>query len=168
MNQATALIVDDEPLARQTVSEWLRKSNCRVLEAENGEQALDIIQMEDLDIVVCDVIMGGMNGIELLRRSKAVKADLPFIMISGCLSHSTGMNVMKLGASDYLPKPFSPDVLADHVRHIIEMNALSKSLAPDKGIILGAVISAVTGILIVGAAISLLFWLNHNILRMLL
>jgi CheY-like chemotaxis protein len=65
MNQATALIVDDEPLARQTFSEWLRKNNCRVFEAESGQQALDIILMENLDIVVCDVVMPGMSGIEL-------------------------------------------------------------------------------------------------------
>lgn len=154
MNQATALIVDDEPLARQTFSEWLRKSNCRVFEAESGPQALDIIRMEDLDIVVCDVIMPGMNGIELLRRSKVVKADLPFIMISGYLSRSTAMNVMKIGASDYLPKPFSAEVLTHRVRRIIETNALSKPLAPAKSIILGAVISIITWILIAWAALS--------------
>ena len=153
MNQATALIVDDEPLARQTFSEWLRKSNCRVFEAESGQQALDIIRMEDLDIVVCDVIMPGMNGIELLRRSKALKANLPFIMISGYLSRSTAMNVLKLGASEYLPKPFLPDVFTHHVSRIIEMNALSKPLAPSRGIILGAIISIVTWILIAWAAI---------------
>ncbi len=126
MNQATALIVDDEPSARQVFSEWLRKSDCRVFEAESGQQALDVIRMEDLDIVVCDVMMPGMNGIELLKKSKEVKTDLPFIMISGYLSHTASLNMMKLGASDYLPKPFLPDVFTHRVRRIIEANALSK------------------------------------------
>jgi DNA-binding NtrC family response regulator len=157
MNQATALIVDDEPLTRITLSEWLRIGNCRVFEAENGHQALDIIRMEDLDIVVCDVIMPGMNGVELLRKSKAVKANLPFIMISGCLSLTTGMQVMQLGASDYLPKPILPDVFTHRVSRIIEMNALSKPLAPSKGIILVTVISTATLILIVWAARSFSF-----------
>jgi len=163
MNQATALIVDDEPSARHTFSEWLRRSNCRVFEAETGQQALDIIRTEDLDIVVCDIIMPGMNGADLLRKSKAVKADLPFIMISGCLSHSTAMNVLKLGASDYLPKPFPPDVLAHRVSRIIEMNALSKPLAPSKSIMPRVVISTVMWMLIAWAAISFFFWVRHNI-----
>jgi DNA-binding NtrC family response regulator len=165
MNQATALIVDDEPVARQNCSEWLRQSNCRVFEAESGQQALDIIRREDLDIVVCDVIMPGMNGIELLKRSKAVKADLPFIMISGYVSRSTAMNVVKLGASDYLPKPFSHDVFTQRVHRIIKENALSKQLAPAKGIILGAVFSTVTWILIAWVSISFFLWLKQTFLK---
>ncbi len=165
MYQATALIVDDEPLARQTFSEWLRQSNCRVFEAESGRQALDIIRVEDLDIVVCDVMMPEMNGIELLRRSKAVKADLPFIMISGHLPRSTAKNVMKLGASDYLPKPFSPDVFTQRVHRIVETNAPGKPLAPAKGIIVGAVISTATWILIAWAAVFLLLWIKQTLLK---
>ncbi len=126
MNQANALIVDDEPSARQAFSAWLRKSNCRVFEAESGQQALDIIKKEDLDIVVCDVMMPGMNGIELLRKSKEVKTNLPFIMVSGYLSCANAMNLMKLGASDYLTKPFPPDLFAHRVHRIIETNALGK------------------------------------------
>ncbi len=165
MYQATALIVDDEPLARQTFSEWLRQSNCRVFEAESGRQALDIIRMEDLDIVVCDVMMPGMNGIELLRKSKAVKADLPFIMISGHLPRATAMNVMKLGASDYLPKPFSPDVFTQRVRRIVETSAPAKPPAPAKGMILGAMISTAAWILIAWAAVFLFLWTKQTFLN---
>ena len=163
MNQATALIVDDEPSARQAFSEWLRRSNYRVFEAETGQQALDIIRAEELDVVVCDIIMPGMNGADLLRKSKAVKADLPFVMISGCLSHSTAMNVLKLGASEYLPKPFSPDMLTHCVSRIIEQNAPSKPLAPSKGMMSRVVISTIMWMLIAWAAISFFFWLKHNI-----
>jgi DNA-binding NtrC family response regulator len=157
MMQASVLIVDDEPLVRQTLSEWMRKKNFHVIEAEGGRQAMEMIRRDDPDIVISDVVMSGMDGIQLLKEAKAFKADIPFLMISGYPSHSTAVNIMKHGASDYLPKPFTLEELTRRVGYTLKLNALSKPLAPAKGIILGAVISTTMWMLIIGAILALSF-----------
>jgi DNA-binding NtrC family response regulator len=154
MIQASVLIVDDEPSVRQTLSEWMRKKNFHVFEAEGGRQAMEMIQREDPDIVISDVVMPGMDGIQLLKEAMAVKADIPFLMISGYPSRSTAVDIMKYGASDYLPKPFTPEELAHRVSRTLRLKALSKPLAPARGIILGVVISATIWMLIIGAILA--------------
>jgi DNA-binding NtrC family response regulator len=155
MIQASVLIVDDEPSVRQTLSEWMRKKNFRVFEAEGGRQAMEMIQRDDPDIVISDVLMPGMDGIQLLKAAKAVKADIPFLMISGYPSRSTVVDIMKYGASDYLPKPFTPEELVNRVSRTLRLKALCKPLDPARGIILGAVISTTMWMLIIGAILAL-------------
>jgi len=154
MIQASVLIVDDEPSVRQTLSEWMRKKNFHVFEAEGGRQAMEMIQRDDPDIVISDVVMPGMNGIQLLKEAKAVKADTPFLMISGYPSRSTAVDIMKYGASDYLPKPFTPEELVNRVSRTLRLKALCKPLDPARGIILGAVISTTMWMLIIGAILA--------------
>jgi DNA-binding NtrC family response regulator len=154
MIQASVLIVDDEPSVRQTLSEWMRKKNFHVFEAEGGRQAMEMIQRDDPDIVISDVVMPGMDGIQLLKEAKAVKADTPFLMISGYPSRSTAVDIMKYGASDYLPKPFTPEELVNRVSRTLRLKALCKPLDPARGIILGAVISATMWMLIIGAILA--------------
>ena len=155
MIQASVLIVDDEPSVRQTLSEWMRKKNFHVFEAEGGRQAMEMIRRDDPDIVISDVVMPGMDGIQLLKEAKAVRADIPFLMISGYPSCSTAVDIMKYGASDYLPKPFTPEDLVNRVIRTLNLKALSKPLAPARGIILGAAISTAMWVLIIGAMLAL-------------
>ena len=154
MIQASVLIVDDEPSVRQTLSEWMRKKNFHVFEAEGGRQAMEMIQRDDPDIVISDVVMPGMDGIQLLKEAKAVKADTPFLMISGYPSRSTAVDIMKYGASDYLSKPFTPEELVNRVSRTLRLKALCKPLEPARGIILGAVISTIMWMLIIGAILA--------------
>jgi DNA-binding NtrC family response regulator len=157
MMQASVLIVDDEPLIRQALSEWMRKKNFHVIEAEGGRQAMEMIRRDDPDIVISDAVMPGMDGLELLKAAKAVKADIPFVMISGCPSHAAALNVMKHGASDYLPKPFTLEELTRRVSRTLKLKALNKPLAPAKGMIIGAVISTTMWMLIIEAILALFF-----------
>ena len=157
MMQARVLIVDDEPLVRQTLSEWMRKNNFHVIEAEGGREAMEMIRRGDPDIVISDVVMPGMDGIQLLKEAKAVKAHIPFLMISGYPSHSTAVDIMKYGASDYLPKPFTLEELTRRVGYTLKLKALSKPHATAKGIIMGAVISTTMWMLIIGAILALFF-----------
>ena len=78
MNCAKVLIVDDEPFARQTIAEWLRGKNFNVFEAESGPQAMERIQKDNMDIVISDMVMPGMDGLQLLKKAKATKADVSF------------------------------------------------------------------------------------------
>ena len=156
MMQASILIVDDEPLVRQTLSEWMRRKNFQVFEAEGGRQALEMIRTGDPDIVISDVVMPGMDGIQLLKEARAVKADTPFLMISGYPSRSTAVDIMKYGASDYLPKPFTPEELTRRVIRTLKLKFLSKPLAPARGIILGTTLSAILWALVIGAIATML------------
>jgi two-component system, NtrC family, C4-dicarboxylate transport response regulator DctD len=149
MMQASVLIVDDEPLVRQTLSEWMKRINFRVFEADGGRQAMERIRRDEPDIVISDVVMPGMDGVELLKEARAVKADIPFLMISGYPSHSTALDIMNHGASDYLPKPFTPEELTRRVNRALLRKSASRKLAPAKGIILGAALSTVVWALII-------------------
>lgn len=155
MTQASVLIVDDEPSVRQTLSEWMRNQNFHVLEAEGGRQAMEMIRRRDPDLVISDVVMPGMDGIQLLRQTRAVKMEVPFLMISGYPSHATAVDIMKLGASDYLPKPFSLEELTRRVDHILKSKSLARPLAPIEGAILAAVVSTTLWILILWAVSAL-------------
>ena len=155
MMQASVLIVDDEPLVRQTLSEWMRRKNFQVFEADGGRQALAMIRTGDPDLVISDVVMPGMDGIQLLKEAKAVKADIPFLMISGYPSRSTALDIMKYGASDYLAKPFTPEELTRRVIRTLKLKVLSKPLAPARGIILGTTLSAILWALVILALAGL-------------
>jgi DNA-binding NtrC family response regulator len=97
MTQASVLIVDDELFARQTLSEWLRRKNFLVIEAGGGRQAIERIRKDEPDIVICDMVMPGMDGLQLLEKSKALRADIPFLMITGYPSHSAAVKALKRG-----------------------------------------------------------------------
>jgi DNA-binding NtrC family response regulator len=151
MSQASVLIVDDEPSVRQTLSEWMRRKNFQVFEAEGGRQALEMIRTGDPDLVISDVLMPGMDGVQLLKEAKAVKADIPFLMISGYPSRSTAIDIINNGASDYLPKPFTPEELTRRVNRALLQKSAGRKLAPARGIILGAAVSAILWALVIGA-----------------
>jgi DNA-binding NtrC family response regulator len=156
MMQASVLIVDDEPSVRQTLSEWMRRMNFRVFEAEDGRQAMEMIQKGEPDLVISDVVMPGMDGIQLLKEVKAVKGDIPFLMISGYPSRSTAVEIMNHGASDYLPKPFTPEELTRRVNRTLLQKSASRPLAPAWGIALGAALSAILWVFIIGAIAAIL------------
>lgn len=155
MSQASVLIVDDEPLVRQTLSEWMRRKNFRVIEADGGRQAMERIRKDEPDIVISDMVMPGMDGLQLLKEAKTIKADIPFLMISGYPSRSTALDIMKYGASDYLAKPFTPEELARRVNRTLLQKSASSAFAPTQGVIMGTVLSTVAWALVILALAAL-------------
>jgi DNA-binding NtrC family response regulator len=151
MNPARVLIVDDEPFARQALSEWLRKEDFHVLEADDGLQAMERIRRNEPDIVISDMVMPGMDGLQLLKEARALKADIPFLMVTGYPSRSTAVKVMQQGASDYLVKPFTPEELTRRVDRTLLQKSLGRPHAAAKGIILGAALCAILWALIIRA-----------------
>ena len=151
MEHARVLIVDDEPFARQTLSEWLREKNYDVLEAESGRQAMERIRKDKPDIVISDMVMPGMDGLQLLKEAKAAKADASFLMVTGYPPPSVAVNVMQHGASDYMVKPFSPGEVTRRVKRILLRKSLEKPQAAARGMIVGTAIAAILWALIIGA-----------------
>jgi DNA-binding NtrC family response regulator len=151
MNHARVLVVDDEPLVRQALSEWLRRKHFHVLEADGGRQAMERIRLDEPDVVISDMVMPGMDGLELLKGARTLRADIPFLMVTGYPSHDAAVKVMQQGASDFLVKPFKPEELARRVNCALLGSSLNKPHSAAKGIILAAIISTTLWMLIIGA-----------------
>jgi len=102
------LIIDDEKAIRKTLSEILSYEGYKIEEAGDGEEGLKKLSEKAYDIVVCDIKMPKLDGIEFLEKAKAVNADIPVIMISGHGNIDTAVEAVKKGAFDYISKP--PDL----------------------------------------------------------
>jgi len=110
------LVVDDERHICQNCVKILSKTECKVDYALNGYDALKMMDTEQFDVVITDLKMASMGGMELLRRVKNDYPDTMVIVITGYASVSSAVEVMKTGAFDYLSKPFTPDELRGVVR----------------------------------------------------
>lgn len=102
----TILIVDDEQDIREMLSEWLRAWGYRPLEAEDGPEALHILRQEHVDLVLSDLRMPQMNGVELLSRIKEIKPETSVLILTGFGTVENAVEALKLGADDYVLKPF--------------------------------------------------------------
>ena len=120
----SVLIVDDEFSVRDSLYEWFRKDGYHAGSAENAREALARIQERRWDVVLLDIKMPGMDGLELQRRLKEVDPDLVVIMITAYASVETAVSALKHGAFDYITKPIDPDELSHLVRRAIEQRRL--------------------------------------------
>ena len=117
----TILIVDDEKNYLLVLSAVLEDEGYEVLTALNGSEALDIQKRSDLDLIVTDMKMPGMNGIELLENIKATDPDLPVIMMTAHGTVDKAVEAMQKGAYSYILKPFDNDRLIIYVKKAIAM-----------------------------------------------
>jgi len=111
MAKAKVLVVEDEKIMQESLRDWLMEGGFEVATAGDGEQALEVIGREEFGVVVLDLKLPGKDGVEVLREAKAKRPDLKAIIITAYPSVETAVEAMKFGAIDYLPKPFSPDIL---------------------------------------------------------
>lgn len=113
-NALTILVVDDDALISMTTVDMLEDLGHRVLEANSGSRALDIVNQADIDLVITDYSMPGMNGAQLAEAIRAVRADLPVLVATGYsdLPSDAGQDLPRLG------KPYSQDQLANEIAKI--------------------------------------------------
>ncbi len=109
-SKVKVLLIEDEVATRRVLVNLLRKENdiYEVSEAEDGLKGIEIFERQDFDLVLCDIKMPKMNGLEVLERAKKIKPQVPFIMVSGHGDLDVAVNTMRLGAYDYISKP--PDL----------------------------------------------------------
>ncbi|MBU2511574.1 sigma-54 dependent transcriptional regulator [bacterium] len=117
------LIVDDELIMRESLGGWLERDGHEVSKAASGEEALVKMENTRFDIMLVDIKMEGMSGIDLLKQIKASNSDTAVIMITAYGSISTSIEAMKLGANDYLLKPFDPGELGILIEKILNDRA---------------------------------------------
>ena len=116
----TILVVDDEPNYLIVLSELLKEEGFEVMTAQSGEDGLKIVADTDLDLVITDMRMPGMDGLELLKAVKLYNQDLPVIMITAFGEVEKAVVAMKAGAYNYLVKPFNNEELLLNIRKAIE------------------------------------------------
>ncbi len=124
LNNANILIVDDEKVVRDSCKRILHGKGYIISEAENAEEALRMIEKYSYDLVLTDIRLPGMDGIELLQKIKESYPATEVIVITGYGSVDTAVKAMKLGAYDYIEKPFRPDELATLVERALERKSL--------------------------------------------
>jgi CheY-like chemotaxis protein/glycine cleavage system H lipoate-binding protein len=130
--KAKILVVDDEIPVCKSVSSALEQEVYAVDLALSGEEALKKEQENRYDVIIADLMMPGMSGMELLKAVKAKRPDLTVIMITGYPSVKTAVQAVKLGAFDYIPKPFTPDELRSLVRRALKRKQLYEEGLPSE------------------------------------
>jgi two-component system response regulator PilR (NtrC family) len=121
---ARILVVDDERSMRELLAIVLRREGYEVLLAENGRAAIKTLEQEPIDLLISDIKMPDLSGVEVLRAAKQIDRDILGIMITAFASTDTAVEAMRLGACDYLSKPFDVDLLKMKVREKIENRQL--------------------------------------------
>ncbi len=121
----TILVVDDEPNIRRVLEAVLAKEGHTVLTAENGRKGLDIISEDsNVDVLITDLIMPDINGIELLAAAKEFHPNMPVLMITAHGTIKSAVDAMKIGALDYITKPFDLDEIKLTVKNALEHKEL--------------------------------------------
>ena len=126
----TILIADDEERLRKLVADFLRRDGYRIKEAENGQQALDLLEAEAIDLLILDVMMPGHDGWTVCREIRK-KSNLPVIMLTARSEEVDQLFAFELGADEYITKPFSPKILTARV------NSLFRRLEREKALVYG-------------------------------
>jgi len=114
----TVLVVDDEPIVREVVVSYLEREGYRTLEAADGERARRLVEEASPSLVVLDVMLPRIDGLELCRWIRS-RSDLPVILLTARGEEADRIVGLELGADDYVTKPFSPRELAARVRTVL-------------------------------------------------
>ena len=141
MKKKKILVVDDEQDVRETLESVLAKLDYNPVVAAGGKEALEIIKQNKIDVVLSDLYMPEMDGIELLKRVKTEDRNIVFLMITAHPTIETAVDAIKKGAYDYLTKPFHIDEVKMKLNRALEKSGLAHSLTWANGMIWALIIS---------------------------
>src|SRR5512140_276274 len=118
------LIVDDEEIVRESLSAWLEQDGYNVQTAPDGETGLDRIRKERWSILLVDLKMPGIDGLQVLEEARKIQPDAAAVIMTAYATVDTAVSAMKIGAYDYLVKPFDPEELSLMIQKIVTQQAL--------------------------------------------
>ena len=118
------LVVDDEKIALNNLTYILKKEGYEVTATQSGPRALNLLEEQDFDLILTDLKMEKVDGMQVLTRSKEMHPDTEVIMITGYATVDSAINAMKAGAYHYLPKPFKLDEVRKVVKEALEKKQL--------------------------------------------
>jgi len=135
------LVVDDEKSMRDLLEEYLKDFGYEVACAANGQEALKLYKMAHFDVVISDLIMSPVDGMELLGEIKEIDPDAVFIMITGHPSIESALQAIKKGAKDYISKPFNIDEIKLKIERVLLERSLQGKLKNVQGVVWALIIS---------------------------
>ena len=136
MERLKILVVDDESRMRKLLKDFLVKSGYEVLEAEHGEQAVDLfMKVKDIALIILDIMMPKMDGWQVCREIRK-ESNVPIIMLTAKSSEADELKGFELGVDEYISKPFSPKILVARVEAVLRR---SNAAAPDEVIRVGEI-----------------------------
>jgi DNA-binding response OmpR family regulator len=129
-NRPVVLVVDDDALATKAVGAVLHREGFTMIAAADGKECLEIMRRTPVDVLVLDVLMPGMNGLEVCRtlRTDARLSEVPVILLTGCDDFETRAAGMKLGVSEFLCKPFAHHELVERINNQLAVRKLSREM----------------------------------------
>ena len=113
------LVVDDELIVRDSLSDWLAEDGYNVATAKNGTEALSMVRKRDWDVLLVDLKMPGLSGLEVLSKVKEINPNIPVIIMTAYATVDTAVEAIKSGAYDYITKPFNPEEITLTLKKII-------------------------------------------------
>ncbi len=135
LDETVVLVIDDEKVLRDGAERILSRMNCRVLKATQGEEGLAVLQKEQVAIVLLDMKMPGMDGMEVLRHIVAMERGILVIVITGYATVETAIEAMKRGAYDFIPKPYEPDqlrIVVNRAREKLQLQQEAERMAGER------------------------------------
>ena len=123
-NASHILVVDDELSMRELLDMLFTREGYQVSCAENGRQAIKMLQKNKYDLLLCDIRLGDITGLDVLRAAKECNPETIVIMISAYATAETAVEAMNEGAYDYVPKPFNKDELKQTVANALKLRTL--------------------------------------------
>ncbi len=120
------LVVDDEPRYCQILDLMLRHENYEVVTTTEGQQAAQLIDGQEIDVIISDLVMSPYSGMDLLRHRNVVAPEVPFIVLTAFGTIPSAVEMVREGAFDYITKPFQEDTILATVRNALKVRALSE------------------------------------------
>jgi DNA-binding NtrC family response regulator len=118
------LVVDDEDIVRESLCDWLSSVGYKILTAKCAEEALEIIKLKKVKIMIADLIMPGINGIELMKKARDIVPTISTVIITAHGTIQTAITAMREGAYDFIEKPFCPEKVELIIRNLVEHHNL--------------------------------------------
>jgi two-component system response regulator PilR (NtrC family) len=125
-SRARILVVDDERSMRELLSIVLKREGYEIVAAQNGTEAVAALERQPFDLLISDIKMPDMSGVDVLRAARALDRDIVGIMVTAFASTETAVEALRLGAYDYLSKPFNVEELKDRIRKALEHRTLEQ------------------------------------------
>lgn len=120
------LVVEDEKMLLKTIQFRLKKEGYEIITAENGREAINILKNEVPDLIISDIMMPFINGLELVKHVKENCSDkIPVILLTTLRQEQNVMKAFELGADEFMTKPFSPSELVVRVRRVLMRNGIA-------------------------------------------